>query len=139
MPSVRIREDIHGSRCKNKFHKFKNLIQSMEKEMGPLIGYRVVEIAGLGPAPMCAMLLSDMGAEVLRVERIGAGGLDIGIPAKFNLLIRGRRSVAIDITKKEAAETVLRLVERTDALIEGFRPGVAERLGIGPEACLARN
>lgn len=112
---------------------------NMEKEMGPLIGYRVVEIAGLGPGSMCGMLLSDMGAEVLRVERIGAGGLDIGIPAKFNLLNRGRRSVAIDLTNKEGAETVLCLVERADALIEGFRPGVTERLGIGPEACLARN
>ncbi|NWG04481.1 MAG: CoA transferase [Syntrophaceae bacterium] len=107
--------------------------------MGPLIGYRVVEIVGVGPGPMCAMLLSDMGAEVLRIERIGAGGLDIGIPAKFNLLNRGRQSVAIDLTKKEGAETVLRLVERADALIEGFRPGVAERLGIGPEACFVRN
>ena len=107
--------------------------------MGPLTGYKVVEIAGLGPGPLCAMLLSDMGAEVLRVERIGPGGLDIGIPAKFNLLNRGRRSVAIDLTKKGGVETVLRLVERADALMEGFRPGVAERLGIGPEACLARN
>lgn len=107
--------------------------------MGPLTGCRVVEIAGVGPAPMCAMLLSDMGAEVLRVERIGPGALDIGIPARFNLLNRGRRSVAIDLTKKEGAETVLRLAERADALIEGFRPGVTERLGIGPEACFARN
>ena len=88
---------------------------------------------------MCAMLLSDMGAEVLRVERIGPGGLDIGVPAKFNLLNRGRRSVGIDLTRKEGAETVLFLVEGADALIEGFRPGVAERLGIGPEACLTRN
>jgi alpha-methylacyl-CoA racemase len=100
--------------------------------MEPLTGYRIVEIARIGPGPMCAMLLSDMGAEVLRVERIGAGSLDIGIPAKFNLLNRGRRSVAIDLTKEEGVETVLRLVERTDALIEGFRPGIAERLGIGP-------
>jgi alpha-methylacyl-CoA racemase len=85
------------------------------------------------------MLLSDMGAEVLRVDRITTGALDIGVPAKFNLLNRGRRSVAIDITKKEGAEIVLCLVERADALIEGFRPGVVEQLGIGPEACLARN
>jgi alpha-methylacyl-CoA racemase len=135
---VRIPEDIDGSRGKSRFHK-PYLIQSMEEGMGPLTGCRVVEIAGVGPGPMCAMLLSDMGAEVLRVERIGPGALDIGIPARFNLLNRGRRSVAIDLTKKEGAETVLRLVERTDALIEGFRPGVAERLGIGPEACFARN
>ncbi len=107
--------------------------------MGPLTGFRVVEIAGIGPGPMCAMLLSDMGAEVLRVDRMTVGGSDIGVPIKFNLLNRGRRSVAIDLTKKEGAEIVLRLVERADALIEGFRPGVMERLGIGPEECLSRN
>jgi alpha-methylacyl-CoA racemase len=107
--------------------------------MGPLTGYRVVEIAGIGPGPMCAMLLSDMGAEVLRVDRMTAGGFDMGVPIKFNLLNRGRRSIAIDLTKKEGAEIILRLVERADALIEGFRPGVTERLGIGPEVCLTRN
>lgn len=107
--------------------------------MGPLTGYRVVEIAGIGPGPMCAMLLSDMGAEVLRVDRMTAGGFDKGVPIKFNLLNRGRRSIAVDLTKKEGAEIILRLVERADALIEGFRPGVTERLGIGPEVCLTRN
>jgi alpha-methylacyl-CoA racemase len=88
---------------------------------------------------MCAMLLSDMGAEVLRVDRITAEGFDTGIPVKFNFLNRGRRSIAIDLKKKEGSETLLRLVERANALIEGFRPGVTERLGIGPEVCLARN
>lgn len=107
--------------------------------MGPLTGYRVVEIAGIGPGPMCAMLLSDMGAEVLRVDRMTASVFDMGVPIKFNLLNRGRRSIAIDLTKKEGAEIILRLVERADALIEGFRPGVTERLGIGPEVCLTRN
>jgi len=107
--------------------------------MGPLTGYKVVEIAGIGPGPMCAMLLSDMGAEVLRVDRIGHTGLGMGIPIKFNLLNRGRRSVAIDLKKKEGVEIVLRLVKVADALIEGFRPGITERLGIGPDDCFAFN
>ena len=107
--------------------------------MGVLSGYKVVEFAGIGPAPMCAMLLSDMGAEVLRLDR--AEDADLGVPtdAKFNLLGRGRRSVAIDLKKQEGTEAVLKLIEQADALIEGFRPGVMERLGLGPEVCLARN
>jgi len=107
--------------------------------MGPLVGYKVVEIAGIGPGPMCAMLLSDMGAEVLRVDRIVPGGLGLAIPPRFDFLSRGRRSVAIDLKKKEGLEALLRLVEKADVLIEGFRPGVAERLGIGPEDCFACN
>jgi alpha-methylacyl-CoA racemase len=107
--------------------------------MGPLTGYRIVEIAGIGPGPMCAMLLADMGAEVLRVDRITGSGSGIGIPVKFDLLKRGRRSIAVDLTKKEGVEIVLRLVQQADALIEGFRPGVTERLGIGPDVCLSRN
>ncbi len=108
--------------------------------MGPLSGFRILEIAGLGPAPFCAMLLSDLGAEVVRIDRPGPP--DRGVLAtdpRLDLLQRGRRSVAVDLKHARGAETVLRLVERADALIEGFRPGVAERLGIGPEACLARN
>jgi alpha-methylacyl-CoA racemase len=100
--------------------------------LGPLDGVRVVEIAGIGPGPFCAMLLADMGAEVIRVERPWTAGW----PA---LMSRGRRSVVIDLKHERGAEVVLRLVERADALLEGFRPGVAERLGIGPDACLARN
>ncbi len=107
--------------------------------MGPLAGYKVVEIAGIGPGPMCAMLLSDMGAEVLRVDRIRPSGLGLAIPPRFDLLNRGRRSIAIDLKKKEGLKIALRLVEQADVLIEGFRPGVAERLGIGPEDCFARN
>ncbi len=107
--------------------------------MGPLAGYKVVEIASIGPGPMCAMLLSDMGAEVLRVDRIRPSGLGLAIPPRFDLLNRGRRSVAIDLKKKEGLKIALRLVEQADVLIEGFRPGVAERLGIGPEDCFARN
>ena len=107
--------------------------------MGPLVGYKIVEIAGIGPVPMCAMLLSDMGAEVLRVERVVHSGLGVMIPPKFNLLNRGRRSVAIDLSKREGVEIVLRLVEQADGFMEGFRPGVAERLGIGPEDCFSHN
>src|SRR6202022_789448 len=107
--------------------------------MGALTGYRVIELAGIGPAPMCAMMLSDMGAEVLRIDRTADAGLGIAMETKYNLLNRGRRSVAFDLKRPEAAEALLRRVERADALIEGFRPGVTERLGIGPDDCLARN
>jgi alpha-methylacyl-CoA racemase len=88
---------------------------------------------------MCAMLLSDMGAEVLRIDRTSAAGLGISMRTKFDLLNRGRRSVAFDLKKPEAIEAVMRLVEKADALIEGFRPGVMERLGLSPDHCLARN
>jgi alpha-methylacyl-CoA racemase len=103
--------------------------------LGPLDGVRVVEIAGIGPGPFCAMLLADMGAEVVRVDRPETAG-GAGWPA---LMSRGRRSVVIDLKHERGAEVVLRLVEHADALLEGFRPGVAERLGIGPDDCLARN
>jgi alpha-methylacyl-CoA racemase len=107
--------------------------------MGPLTGYRIVEFAGIGPGPMCAMLLSDMGADVLRVDRLSAAGLGISMRSKFDLLSRGRRSVAFDLKKPEAIEAVLKLIEKADALLEGFRPGVMERLGLGPDVCLKRN
>src|SRR5882757_221584 len=108
--------------------------------MGVLSGYRVIELAGIGPGPMCAMLLSDMGADVLRIDRTADVGLGIAATDnKYNLLNRGRRSVALDLKRPEAIEVVLKLVEKADALIEGFRPGVTERLGLGPEVCLKRN
>ena len=107
--------------------------------MGPLTGIKVVELAGIGPGPMCAMLLSDLGAEVLRVDRLAAVDLGIDRERQFNVLNRGRRSVAVDLKAPEGAEIVLRLVEQADALIEGFRPGVMEKLGLGPDVCLARN
>jgi len=110
-----------------------------EKTMGPLAGIKVVELAGIGPGPMCAMLLSDMGAEVLRVDRVTPSGLGMKREPRFDLLNRGRRSVAIDVKTDEGRETALRLIDQADALIEGFRPGVMERLGLGPEPCLARN
>jgi alpha-methylacyl-CoA racemase len=102
--------------------------------MGPLAGVRVVELAGIGPGPFCAMLLADLGAEVLRVDRPAAART--GWPT---VLARGRRSVAVDLKHPDGAGVVLDLAAAADALVEGFRPGVAERLGIGPDACLARN
>ena len=104
---------------------------------GPLEGYKVVEMVGLGPAPFCAMMLADMGAEVIRIDRRGAGGT--GDDARFDVMARGRRSLGIDLKQPGGAETVLGLIARADVLIEGFRPGVMERLGLGPDVCLARN
>jgi alpha-methylacyl-CoA racemase len=104
---------------------------------GPLAGLRVVELTGLGPAPFAAMLLADLGADVLRVDRPGARPFT-GDPA-HDLLARGRRSVAIDLKSPDGPELVRRLAERADVVLEGFRPGVTERLGIGPAECLARN
>ncbi len=102
---------------------------------GPLTGLKVVEVAGIGPGPFCAMLLADLGADVIRVDRPGGGGAG----TKFEVLGRGRRSVAVDLKNPGGAEVVLRLAEQADILMEGFRPGVAERLGIGPDDCFARN
>jgi len=114
--------------------------------MGPLAGIKIVELAGIGPGPFCAMLLSDMGAEVVRVDRAANVGHDdsrVGGPAgeeyRFNLLARGRRNIAVDLKNKEGVAAVLRLIDQADGLIEGFRPGVMERLGLGPDICLARN
>jgi alpha-methylacyl-CoA racemase len=107
--------------------------------MGPLAGISVVEIAGIGPGPFCAMMLADMGAEVIRVDRAEnvTGGDPANPPADLNN--RGRRSIGVDLKNPDGVAVVLDLVERADALIEGFRPGVAERLRIGPDECLARN
>ncbi|MCP3023683.1 CaiB/BaiF CoA transferase family protein [Cupriavidus basilensis] len=111
---------------------------------GPLAGLKVVEMVGIGPAPFCAMMLADQGAEVIRIDRprpakpgeapaTGAGRASCDVTA------RGRRSLAIDLRKPGAAEVVLDLIAKADVLIEGFRPGVMERLGLGPQPCLARN
>ncbi len=106
---------------------------------GPLVGYKVIELAGIGPNPMCAMLLADMGAEVVRVDRLTSSGLGISMDPKYSLLNRGRRSIAVDLKSPQGIELVLNLVGSADALIEGFRPGVTERLGLGPEECFAKN
>ncbi|MGF6961464.1 CaiB/BaiF CoA transferase family protein [Paraburkholderia youngii] len=107
--------------------------------MGPLAGVRIVELAGIGPGPMAAMLLADLGATVLRIERRQPVKLGIERPLRYNLLLRNRKTIALDLKDPQAVELVLGLVERADALIEGFRPGVTERLGLGPQVCLERN
>ena len=103
--------------------------------MGPLHGVKVIELQGIGPGPFAAMMLADLGADVIRVDKLSGMGGD----PRRDLLNRGRRSIAVDMKHPDGAETVLRLVEGADALLEGFRPGVMERLGLGPEDCLARN
>lgn len=104
--------------------------------MGPLSGVKVVELQGIGPGPYCGMMLADMGAEIIRVDRAGAVGQAAN---EQDILARGRTSIGVDLKNPEGIETVLKLVEQADVLIEGFRPGVTERLGIGPDTCLARN
>ena len=106
---------------------------------GPLSGYRIIEIAGIGPGPFAAMMLADMGAEVIRVERAQAVRGPAPDAPHFDVMQRGRRNVALDLKHPDGVATLLDLVEKADALIEGFRPGVMERLGVGPEVCLARN
>ncbi len=107
--------------------------------MGPLAGIRIIEIACIGPGPMCAMLLADLGAEIICVDRPGGTSLGLPVAREHDFVARGRRSIALDLKKPEAIEVLLRLVEKADGLIEGFRPGVVERLGFGPQICLARN
>lgn len=106
---------------------------------GPLKGMRIVEMAGIGPGPFCAMMLADMGAEVIRIHQKNSSPLLPILNTKYDVLARGRRSMAIDLKKPSAAEGIRQLIDRADALIEGYRPGVMERLGLGPEACLERN
>jgi alpha-methylacyl-CoA racemase len=106
---------------------------------GPLTGYRIIEIAGIGPGPFAAMLLADMGAEVIRVERAQAAAGPAPEGPHPDISLRGRRNIAIDLKHPDGVATLLDLVESADALIEGFRPGVMERLGVGPDECLARN
>lgn len=103
--------------------------------MGPLVGLKVVELAGLGAAPFCAMLLADLGADIIRIDRPESKGKG----SQFDILNRGRRSITLDLKNPDAVATALRLVNQADILLEGFRPGVMERLGLGPEACHAAN
>ena len=105
---------------------------------GPLVGVRVVELVGIGPGPFAGMMLADLGADVIRVDRPGGNALQLASPEK-DILGRGRPSAAIDLKSPRGIEVVLDLVDRADILIEGFRPGVTERLGLGPEICHARN
>ncbi|BBQ01999.1 CoA transferase (plasmid) [Burkholderia sp. SFA1] len=106
---------------------------------GPLAGVKVVEIAGIGPGPLAAMFLADLGATVIRVDRKEPSGLGAPRPLQFDLGLRNRKSIRVDLKDADAVEMVMELVADADALIEGFRPGVMERLGLGPDVCLARN
>jgi len=107
--------------------------------MGPLHGYKIIEMAGIGPGPMCAMLLADLGARVLRVDRQQESGLGLPSTTRFSIMNRSRHAIAVDLKQRAGVDLVLRLVKEADAVIEGFRPGVMERLGLGPDTCLARN
>jgi crotonobetainyl-CoA:carnitine CoA-transferase CaiB-like acyl-CoA transferase len=111
----------------------------MKMQRGPLAGIKVVEIAGIGPGPLAAMFLADLGATVIRVDRKEPSGLGAPRPVQFDLGLRNRKSIRVDLKDPAAVEMVLELVSQADALIEGFRPGVMERLGLGPDPCLARN
>ncbi|MDJ0847660.1 MAG: CaiB/BaiF CoA-transferase family protein [Myxococcota bacterium] len=107
--------------------------------MGPLSGIKILEFQGIGPGPFCAMMLSDMGAEVVRIDRAQNVSPDKSGPPSLDFLGRGRRSVGVDLKNPEGVETCLRMIEKADAILEGFRPGVMERLGLGPDVCLQRN
>ena len=103
--------------------------------MGPLKGLKIIEMAGIGPGPFCGMVLADLGAEIIRVDRASAiGGGTREEPAN-----RGKKSIAVDLKSPEGVEVILKLVENSDAIFEGFRPGVMERLGLGPDVCKKRN
>lgn len=106
---------------------------------GPLTGYRIIEIAGIGPGPFAAMMLADMGAEVIRVDRSQSVRGPAPDTPNFDTMLRGRRNIALDLKHPDGVATLLDLVKKADALIEGFRPGVMERLGVGPDVCLALN
>jgi alpha-methylacyl-CoA racemase len=107
--------------------------------MGPLAGIKIVEMSGIGPAPFCGMLLADMGADVIRIDRLQAADLGFAIPARYDFPNRSKQAVAIDIKAEQGVATVKQLIATADMLIEGFRPGVMERLGLGPDVCHAVN
>ncbi len=107
--------------------------------MGPLAGVKIVEFTGIGPAPMAAMMLADMGATIVRIDRTGPTDLGVPMPEQFEFTKRGRAAIGLDLKKPESVRLALRLIDGADALIEGFRPGVMERLGLGPDICLKRN
>ena len=107
--------------------------------MGPLSGLKILEFEAIGPGPFCGMMLADMGADVLLIDRPGDSGLGLGSNRAFDVMMRGRRSVTLDLKSKDGVAAALQLAAKADAIIEGFRPGVMERLGLGPDVLLARN
>ena len=100
---------------------------------GPLTSLKVVELGGVGPVPFCAMMLADMGADIVRIDRIGVSESGLPIERRYEFLMRGRRSIALDLKAKAGVNAALRLIKQADVVLEGFRPGVTERLGLGPE------
>jgi alpha-methylacyl-CoA racemase len=108
-------------------------------DRGPLAGIRIVEMVGIGPAPFAAMILADLGAEIIRIDRPVPSGLGIQRPTRFDLTARGRQVLTLDLKRPEAVACALDIIEKSDALIEGFRPGVMERIGLGPDICLEHN
>ena len=116
-----------------------NNVENKKYTMGPLAHLKVIEMAGLGPCPMAAMLLAEMGAKVIRIDRLQEIDLGLKRPLKFDLLKRSRSSIGLDLKNKDSIALVLDLIKEADILIEGFRPGVMERLGLGPEECRAVN
>jgi len=111
----------------------------MTANRGPLAGLKIVEMAGIGPAPMCCMMLADLGAEILRIDRPSTADLGIERPIETNFVMRGRPTIRVDAKMPEGRDLILGLIDKADGLVEGFRPGVMERLGFGPEVCLKRN
>ncbi|MDH3902635.1 MAG: CoA transferase, partial [Xanthomonadales bacterium] len=107
--------------------------------MGPLEGFKIIEIAGIGPGQFAGMLLADMGASVVRIERPAQGDAIFAADARFNLMNRSRPLIGVDLKTQQGVQLVLDLCEDADAIFEGFRPGVMERLGLGPDICMARN
>jgi alpha-methylacyl-CoA racemase len=117
----------------------RNAMEKKKSSAGPLSGLKVVELPGIGPGPLCAMLLADMGADVIRIDRNKPSGLGVPRPPKYDILRRNRPSVSVNLKLTEGIEIVLRLVGQADVIIDPFRPGVTEKLGLGPEDCFARN
>lgn len=111
----------------------------MTHASGPLKGFRLIEIAGIGPTQLTGMLLADMGADIIRIDRLGTADLGVAMPPEYDLMNRSRPSATVDLKHPDGVRTVLRLCEQADALFEGFRPGVMERLGLGPDDCMAQN
>jgi alpha-methylacyl-CoA racemase len=114
-------------------------MNTSSKSTGPLAGLRVIEVAGIGPAPFCAMLLADLGADVVRIERASGQTDGLQVERRFDVMNRGRRGVALDLKDPADVAQALELIDAADVLIEGFRPGTMERLGLGPDVCLVRN
>ena len=114
-------------------------MNATQTKQGPLVGIKIIEFAGIGPAPMASMLLADMGAEVIRIDRLTPSGNGISRPVRFDLLARGRQSIALDLKHADGINCALELIAQADGLIEGFRPGTMEKLGLGPDVCLKLN